>query len=269
MSAGSVSVLPGSGPTRCNNGTSSSLLSPTISDRAMLYGASLKTADATLLASRLYGYNRLPTALTEWSQNTAAHYYLGVADSRRSPQMWRRERDEDRKDWISWRHRYRQSKRREMFKLYLCILPGDLPRVLGDCLEILGNTGSHFVKIGSDRASLSRPDKFVAYFDSKEDLDGSVAALDILLAGLDPHELPFAAMLPNPVLAWGIDPDRKRIGSEQRSWRTWVVEKVTQALCAAHKSTQDPNEAVSFAHRCLAEAGLDPQTMTPRSVTFE
>jgi len=182
--------------------------------------------------------------------------------------MWSRNAAGESPGWLSWKNRDIVSTRGDVFKLYLCILPDDLARLFVDCLQILGSTKSNYIKIGSTRISLNRPDKFVAYFAGKEDLDAAVSALDSLLMGLSPHELPFAAMLSNPVLAWGIDPDRRMAELKYRSWRTWMVSKVAQALSAARHPAEHPEVTLSLVRKHLAEAGIDPLTMSPQSVTF-
>jgi hypothetical protein len=127
------------------------------------------------------------------------------------------------------------------------------------------------MKIGMDAAGLLRPDKIVAYFGSREDLDTAARELANELQGCPAHGVPFTAGIDDDgLLSWGIDPpesERPLSWLDRESWRLWIAKSLGAALAlakgAARPLAQQVVEPWRFAVERVRRHGVDVDTWTP------
>ena len=85
---------------------------------------------------------------------------------------------------------------------------------------------------------ICRPDKLVAYFDSRDDLRRAVESLRPRLAGCATHGVPLLAADGSGHLPeWRADPPRSADGPAE-SWRLWVAERLAEYLSAARSGAR-------------------------------
>ena len=123
-------------------------------------------------------------------------------------------------------------------------------------------------KIGPDAAGLLRPDKMVAYFGRREELEEIADSLRARLAGCAAHGVPFTAALDGEgLLSWGVDPpDSARALSwlGRESWRLWLATKLGAALAfAKSESSRGTTEPWRFAVERVRRLGVDVERWTP------
>jgi hypothetical protein len=235
---------------------------------AILYGASLDSLDAGQIAARLYFYNRIPLTV-RWRKlyatKEAVLAHLGVKDN---PLLWRDwmelPMDPANNAWISWRRRSQWSVpvESQTYKLYLSPQPEHLPETFHVFVSSISEAGSLNYKVGADAGSLLRPDKLVAYFHSKEDLEEAAARLESQLAGCPAQGVPFTAPFgDSQIVSWGIDPPAEE-WEQRESWRLWVTKRIAVHLKAgsAARPAVDP---VKFALERMRLEAVDTATWTP------
>ncbi|MGV9271087.1 hypothetical protein ACWDRR_41365 [Kitasatospora sp. NPDC003701] len=134
--------------------------------------------------------------------------------------------------WLSWYPRSRRRAPAARWKLYLGPRPRDVPVVLQALVPALAAGAPAAFKVGGSLHGLLRPDKIVAYFDSRSELLGCARRLAPALAGLPAHPVPFTAPLGTEgLLSWAADPPAAR--TDARSWRIWVCSDLALALALA------------------------------------
>jgi hypothetical protein len=249
-----------------------------ISDRALFYGAQLPIRDHAALTGRLYFFNRIPTGISACRQlgdRDSVKEYLGVSkDSNFFRELSFKEiAPKPQTDgWIIWASSHRRRSKKANCKLYFCIHPQALPKFFLSCTAIAAQSGAISVKVGSNRFALNRPDKFVAYFNTQDDMQACAAELGPLLGGLPAHELPFSAALPLPTLAWGLDPPKPTNIThwwQVESWRVWVAKKLAIALIMAKDNGCNAVESVQFAKKRVELEGINTSDWTPIGVAFD
>ena len=248
-----------------------------ISSRALLYAATLPIDHEGELAGRLYFYNRVPAFIDRPGlpvDRLSTLEFLGIGQESSPPGEAFVENpfSVDNASWLSWSVGRRRREIDSPFKLYVCVYAEELPAVFRDCLVTCGEQGAYTVKVGADRYALRRPDKFVAYFNSRESLDAAARRLAPVLAPRQPHALPFAGTMECPLLAWGCDPPKDPVrfgGSSQRdSWRTWLVHRLAAALAMAKREGCSVTEATQFSRERVALEGVDVETWAPQDIQF-
>jgi hypothetical protein len=119
-------------------------------------------------------------------------------------------------------------------------------------------------KVGRRIEGLLRPDKIVAYFDDRSQLDAVAGVLEQELAGCPVHGVPFTAEVGgNGLLSAGVDPPP---GHVVTSWRAWVTKKLAAGLIAQRDRTGDAR--VSAALAAIRHAGVDPEGWAPGADAF-
>ena len=244
-----------------------------ISDRAILYGANLRLDDPLELADRLYAFNRKPTNLAQMragEDRVGFRRFLGLTDGDDFDGFRELRQANDRPAWMEWRRAGRAAipAPTTAYKLYVCVQPEAIPLVFKACALTVAQQGACGFKIAANLSTLNRPDKFIIYFDTVSALQAGARDLAVVLADVEPHELPFGGTLTVTTLAWGIDPPRNQ-GNPGASWRSWVCGKVAGALLGAMSGGAEPAEAVVFTKRRIALDGLDPGSWAPDRVRFE
>ncbi|MCZ2147949.1 MAG: hypothetical protein LC126_09230 [Bryobacterales bacterium] len=239
-----------------------------LSADAVRYGASLDSLDAGQIAARLYFYNRIPLTArwrTLYATKEAVLAHLGAKDNPVLRRDWMElPADPENNAWISWRRRsqWNVPVDGQTYKLYLSPRPDHLTEAFRAFVSAISGAGCLNFKAGSDAGALLRPDKLVAYFHSKEDLDDAAARLECGLAGCPAQGVPFTAPSGDSLLvSWGIDPPAEE-WERRESWRLWVTKRLAVHIKAG--STARPAvDPVKFALERMRLEAVDTSIWTP------
>ncbi|HKR67177.1 MAG TPA: hypothetical protein VJZ00_25855 [Thermoanaerobaculia bacterium] len=250
-----------------------------LSHDALLHAQDLETNDPQALTSALYLFNRIPISpfwRARFPTRDAILTHLG-ADRGALRALLEREwtASQTMQGWLSWRAKsatVRQSSD-VTYKLYV----SPRPERIRDAFEIVvrvlsGFPGTPF-KIGDSVAGLLRPDKFVAYFTTRAELDEAADALRRELAGCDAHGVPFSASVDDAgLVSWGVDPpddERALRWLAGNSWRYWIVQRLASALAIA-KGARGAGaiEPWQFAIARAQRHGVDVETWTPSAALW-
>lgn len=246
-----------------------------ISQEALRYAESLALSEAPMLSARLYFYNRMPLS-PQWTQRIpspeAVTRWLGLEAG--SPLCARVERV-----WIDtpplpenpgWRQfRSHCCAGGASYKLYVNPQTEFFREALAEAVPVFEEYGFSAFKLGRDLPAVLRPDKLVAYAQSRKQIDSAAAALLRRLRGMPPQVVPFTAAIDDEgLLSWGIDPPRaERVSTWQgTSWRRWITDRLAVALIAARASgAPSPSQ---FALQRLAVEGIDVRSWTPADLEW-
>ncbi|RKQ90417.1 hypothetical protein C8N24_0219 [Solirubrobacter pauli] len=244
-----------------------------LSVAALHYGQRLELDDTTVLAGRLYSYNRLPlTPLWRRRLPTRAALaeQLGVAAgmplTRTIGRRWTATRTTDNESpWLSWGAPPEHDHGDGTFKLYVSPQPDVLVDVLPDVVDVLAETRAAAFKVGADVDGVLRPDKLVAYFDRFERLAVAGERLRERLDGVPAHGVPFTAEIdPAGLLSWGTDPPAhaQTTGLQgHESWRLWLCVRLAAAVLSARAGAG--GEPWRYALERIRLEGVDPATWAP------
>ncbi len=237
-----------------------------ISEQAMAHVYRLRLTEPSDIARRLYAYNRFPTAnASRTAQADRVNVMRSLGLKGRDVTGFRElHSTDDRRPWIDWVPAQTGPAAPSTCKLYICVRPEDLPAVFLQCASVAARHGAVGFKVGADRPTLNRPDKCILYFASTPSLRACADDLTAILAGFEPHALPFAGPLGSPALAWGADPPATE--PDAMSWRMWVCRHVAVALHRAAVEGLCAADALALAGRHVARVGVDPGTWGPDRV---
>jgi len=250
---------------------------------ALQHAERLPVLDADRLAVSLYGFNRLPAsakAKQRWPGRDAVlatlrdHTVLqpeyrphaeGSLSGSSSGASSGSSSGSSSKAWITWIDNGQawQPSSSGTHKLYVSPAPDQLPEVFTALIPEILRLRPPVLKVGGDAYGILRPDKFVLYFADRSALTTFADAVTPLIAGREPHGVPFTAELAGDgLLSWGLDPPRPpsspssgRIG-ERASWRSWVTARLARAIVEA-KRGNGPQPGVRPWQFALARIGLD------------
>jgi hypothetical protein len=250
---------------------------------ALRYASALRVDDPLALSARMYFFNRMPVT-PQWRRrhpdSAAIAAVLGVDAAERTtlgPAGWTRSTrvGSEREGWFQWRRATSASRstRRETltYKLYVSPRHESLRDVVHATLPILARSPATAFKVGSTEQQLCRPDKLVAYFDSRAALDDTAATLDLALRGAEAHGVPFTASVTDDgLLSWGVDPPPapQVMWRENESWRLWVTNRLAIALLSARRAPQSAMSPAEFAVVRLELDGVDISTWAPDLVEW-
>jgi hypothetical protein len=255
-----------------------------LSLEALRYGQTLRLTDRIALSMRLYGYNRIP--LSPYWRRTLPHpdavaEYLGIHGRKEEPlaRDWSRVSQALEADgWLVWQSRRSSSvatfadRTKIGCKLYVSPRTECLREVFLPIVGMLGRRRARHFKVGKDASGLLRPDKMVAYFNSKEDLLETAEQLKRELTGCPAQGVPFTAELTDDgLLSWGIDPPPEEQALPwliRESWRLWVTNRLAVALITSSTEDTANLEPWRFALRRLQLEGVDTRSWTPASVDW-
>ncbi|MCU1348547.1 MAG: hypothetical protein JWO56_1577 [Acidobacteria bacterium] len=244
---------------------------------ALRHAEDLETADPHLLTTALYLYNRIPLSpfwKTRLADRDAVAAWLGIdRGSLRAllEREWVAMPPDRSAGWLTWLSRAPQrahDANSVTYKLYISPRPERIRDAFEIVVRVLSTLPGSQFKIGQDAAGLLRPDKLVAYFGNRAELDAAAAALQRELAGCDAHGVPFTAGIDaDGLLSWGVDPpenDRALRWLGRESWRLWVVQRLGAAL-AVGKSARSAGAAEPwrFAIERARRQGVDVETWSP------
>jgi hypothetical protein len=237
-----------------------------LSIAALKYGQALQLPDSYSLAGRLYCFNRRP-ASAAWKSRLpsrrAVAQYLGEAN-----RDWTRTSSEfERPEWLIWHSKAepRESREGPQHKLYISPEPGYLREAWQAALPVLGAFGAHTFKTGADLYGILRPDKFVAYFSSRERMHEAAKHIAAKLCGIPAQGVPFTGSLDGSgLVSWGMDPPHHAaiFPWSGRSWRCWLVDRLAAALVTAGNDSESV-AAWEFALDRLSLDGVDTSSWEP------
>ena len=140
-------------------------------------------------------------------------------------------------------------------KLYVSPSPAALADAFPRIVAELVRAEVRSFKVGRGIEGLLRPDKVIAYFDRRDDLDRVADALERVLSGCPAQGVPFTADIAGDgLLSWGVDPP---LGHAALSWRSWVTKKLAASLTARRAMPEvDP---VAATLDDIRAAGVDPE----------
>jgi hypothetical protein len=235
---------------------------------ALRYAEDLADDDAETLTRALYLYNRIPMARfweARFPDRDAVLAHLGAAATSSG---WQILPPSQANDWINFHALDRRAVRRgaATYKLYVSPRPENVRDAFEAVVRVLAGRSIDF-KIGPNAGGLLRPDKMVAYFGSREELDDVAAALRARLAGCPAHGVPFTAGIGDDgLLSWGLDPpesERALSWLGRESWRLWLATKLGAAIAFAKSSSRGAVEPWRFAIERVRRLGVDIERWTP------
>ncbi|MEO8378051.1 MAG: hypothetical protein ABI779_00160 [Acidobacteriota bacterium] len=241
---------------------------PALSLEALRHAEALSTRDAAEMTGALYSYNRLPRTrvwASRFPDRQAVLDHLG--DHPLLERHWIR--SQANSGWISWQSRSPRPGEQTAvtWKLYVSPRPEHIREAFSALVRVLAAIEGAQMKIGPDAAGLLRPDKLVAYFPYKEDLDLAASELGTELRGCPAHGVPFTAALDEQgLLSWGADPpDSARALSwlDRESWRLWVAKTLAAALAIAKQAPAPALPPWQFALERARRHGVDVRTWAP------
>lgn len=261
----------------CESSESSSAISEIaqLSRDALLYAQALPFSDASLLASRLYAYGRIP-ATASWRKTFPHEGAIrrclliddGGKNTARLERHWTRlPRDPENDGWIFWQSvRPFNGRRSAACKLYVSPHPAFLRDGFDALLSGVESAGANAFKIGKDLPGILRPDKMIAYFSRFEQLQKAAECVLAQLKGCPAQGVPFTAQIESPLVSWGADPPIEKdvpAWLSRQSWRLWVANRLAIAMLTAKQVSHLKIEPWQFAVDRLRLEGVDTDTWTP------
>jgi len=250
-----------------------------LSREALQHAEDLAVRDAASLTSAIYAYNRMPRTRTwtaRFPDRDAVLEHIGAESGTTAALLdrhWVGTPPDRANGWISWQARDRpalpgpSTSLGMTWKLYVSPHPEHIADAFRALVRVLAGLPGSQMKIGQDAAGLLRPDKLVAYFRTREDLDAAARALAVELNGCPAHGVPFTAGFgEDGLLSWGIDPpdsERPLSWLDRESWRLWIAKTLASALALAKSATDATVEPWRFAVERVRRYGVDVDTWTP------
>lgn len=250
-----------------------------LSRDALLHAQDLEAHDASALTTALYLYNRIPLSpfwQTRFATRETILAHLG-ADRGALRALLEREwtPSDSMRGWLSWQPRASSHRDpdRVTYKLYISPRPERMRDTFEVVVRVLADFPGTPFKIGHDAAGLLRPDKFVAYFPTRQELGDAADALRRELAGCDAHGVPFSAALDESgLLSWGVDPpenERALTWLGRDSWRFWIAKQLGGAMAIAKGARgADAIEPWRFAVERARRQGVDVERWTPAAALW-
>ena len=250
-----------------------------LSRDALLHAQDLETSDPIAMTTALYLYNRIPLSpfwKTRFATREAILAHLGADRGSLRALL---ERDWVASDtmagWLSWSPRTKPRRRGDdvTYKLYISPRPERIRDAFDVVVRVLSDFPGTPFKIGNGAVGLLRPDKFVAYFATRQELGDAAEVLRRELAGCDAHGVPFSAGLDDSgLLSWGVDPPEDERALQwlgRDSWRFWVAKRLGAALSIAKLArSADAVEPWRFAIERARRHGVDVETWTPSAALW-
>lgn len=150
-------------------------------------------------------------------------------------------------------------------KLYVSPAPAALADAFPRIVEVFVGSPLRSFKVGRGIEGLLRPDKIIAYFDDRSELESVAAALARALHGCPAQGAPFTADVGGDgLLSTGMDPP---LGGQAISWRSWVTKRLAASVIARRATS--PGERVEAVLADLRADGVDPRTWLPTADAFQ
>ena len=226
-------------------------------------------SDPDRLAMKLYGFNRRPVSWAAKRTWPDRHAVLSALHGHAAltPTYRLRAPGSSSAAWITWTAVADgwSGPDAGTHKLYVSPAPDDLPRAFAAMVPHILRRRPPVLKVGADAYGLLRPDKMVLYFEDLRSLTTFADAVSPLLAGCEPHGVPFTAEIAGDgLLSWGLDPPRSSLGSVtgRDSWRSWLAKKLARAMIEAErgKAAESGVQPWRFALRRIGLEGVDTES---------
>ncbi|HVE71177.1 MAG TPA: hypothetical protein VNI54_07400 [Thermoanaerobaculia bacterium] len=244
-----------------------------ISLDALLHAQDLDTRNPSELALSLYFYNRLPATnfwRTRFPDAQAILAHLGCDRGALHLALERQWTASATPGWLHWANRAGIERNGDdrTYKLYVSPRPERIREAFEVVVRVLSPIPGTQFKIGDSAGGLLRPDKLIAYFSTRAELDEAAGQFCRELAGGDAHGVPFTAPLDDSgLLSWGVDPPASECALQwagRDSWRLWVARRLGAALAVAGDAASDTAvEPWRFALERARRHGIDTRTWTP------
>jgi hypothetical protein len=244
----------------------------TISHAAIDCAASLIGATPADLEGRLYTYNFAPIG-PRWSSRlgdrAAIRRFLGIDDGPRARTIraaWHGFREVE--GWSVWSTNIavqsRPTDREVTYKLYVSPTMDALPDTLATAAPIFAEAHAFAFKVGASVRDVARPDKLVAYFDTRERALECGEMLAEALRDTPAQGVPFSADAgADGLVSWGIDPPERPGWVGDASWRRWVCRRLAHYLATALAAPAADASPTRFATERLRLDGVDTQSWAP------
>ena len=237
-----------------------------LSADAISYVASLDAITTSEAAMRLYMYNRVPCTpilQRQFASDASILAYLTGETNvfRLLEKNW--VRDAGQQAWLVWHNGEPAVHHR--FKLFVSPVLQDLPHTFQVAMDAFLRVRCAHFKVGRTAFGLLRPDKFVGYFDTLEQVREAAELIRASSAGISAHGVPFTAAIDaEGLVSWGMDPPRFEqvmAWQEYQSWRQWVTERIAVYTLSARESGAE--SAADFARQRINLDGVDTSTWSP------
>ncbi|MEB3342234.1 hypothetical protein [Okeania sp.] len=264
-----------------NNGSKLAQLSM----KAIEYAEKLNITDVTKLSARLYFYNRLPLTPKRHQAFSTPEYlvkYLHLHPDGKHYHLlekhWEPVKVTNKYGdyWSLWRSRHDQTptdKKQWRYKLYVSTNIEFQKEILGEVIAILSDTETRSLKFAKKISGLLRPDNFIAYFYTLENLQNTAEKLASALTNIPAQGVPFTAEITSGgLLSWGIDPPQDKYQpnwQEKESWRLWITNRLASAIIAAKSNKNTDLEPRIFALKRLSLEGIDTTNWIPSIVNIQ
>ena len=248
-----------------------------LSHDAIAHAERLALSDADLVTARLYCFHRVPLS-PRWVQElpgpeVVRRLLAGTASWTKIMQHWADLSSIDPGgDWLHFGRHGGEPLLRSWqlpYKLYVSPHVEAMAEAFPAAVDVLTRLRAPRFKVGSDAIGLLRPDKLVVYLPTADTLGALTEALNVELAGVPPHGVPFSAELAGEgLLSWGGDPRREEapVGSDPESWRLSVCRRLAQYLVAAQRSRLQRLTPGGYALARLSLDGIDVTRFAPNGL---
>ena len=236
-----------------------------LSNEAIVYVTAAEGLSANEAAVRLYMYNRVPCTLAHQlkfaSDEDVLTFLVGkTALANQLRRNWVREVSQEA--WLVW---HRAGSGNHSFKLFVSPTLEGLPETFQVAVDAFCRVKCSHFKVGRTAFGLLRPDKFVAYFDSLEQVKEAAELIRASTGGISAQGVPFTGAIDSDGLtSWGMDPpkfEQVMAWQEHQSWRQWVTERLAVYTLAAKENGAD--NVVDFALHRIGLDGVNSDNWTP------
>ncbi len=237
-----------------------------LSQEVLLTAAALAPAsDSETTADVLYHGNWLPLS-PDWlarfpDEQAVARFVCGSASGALAGR-WLSTLDAS---WVHW-HASASSGVRCPYKVYVSVVPDELPVAFARYIEVLYAQATRSFKLSRHPRGLLRPDRLVAYCATRPETEQLMLALDHALVDMPAQGVPFTAAAANPVVSWARDPPAA-VAAYAPSWRRWIARKLAGYLHAS--DAPDAAGRSAFARARLRDDGVDIDRWAPGPALWE
>ena len=235
----------------CTKSTESNVMTE-ISHTAIKAAVNLNLSHQQSLTNFLYAYNTIPASQNKRTTLDDDRTYLRL---NKIDPFWIL--NDTIEGWYYFKHPTKYAAKSK-YKLYINPKPSHLTDTLCIVSETLKVFDVISFKVGKGSRGILRPDKLVAYFDSIEILMEAAKVLQKKLKDVPAHPVPFTALYDEKgLITWGMDPKTEK--DERKSWRQWIIEKLTNSIV----NTSEKNAKYDTALTSLSIEGINPSTFRP------
>jgi hypothetical protein len=239
-----------------------------LSSRALSLAAALPTTETARIARWLYQYGSLPrepTVELDFGSGDDPMAVLGLTlggVARRKLEVTYEATTYP--GWLSFALTPTPVLIQAACKLYVSPRPEALATAFPIIAETFVEMEVRSFKVGRGIEGLLRPDKIIAYFDNRSDLDAVVNTLCERLNGCPAQGVPFTAEVGlDGLLSWGIDPPPS---AEALSWRSWITKRLANEIVKVRPSAD--SRAVAAALSGVTALGVNTAQWTADSCVF-